>query len=91
MVCYKNESAHEKTALIKQATSKGSGETAQKRSLARVFAVRRHVVETLRKLKAKKVLARKRNHCVSGSLPEKKGWGVWGSGEGSVCRFSFFF
>ena len=37
----KNEPAREKGVFTTQATSKGSGETAQKRSLARAFAVRR--------------------------------------------------
>ena len=42
-----NQPAHKKMVLITQATSQGSGEPAHKRSLARAFAVRRHVVETL--------------------------------------------
>ena len=50
-----NESAHVKRVLITKAASEGSGEPAHKRSLARAFAVRRHVVETLRKLQAKNV------------------------------------
>ena len=48
------EPAHKKRVLITQATSKGSGETAHKRSLARTFAVRRHVVRTLINLQAKR-------------------------------------
>ena len=38
---------------LSQTTSKGSGEPAHKRSLARAFAVRRHIVESFRKLQAK--------------------------------------
>ena len=44
--------AHKKRVFMTYATSKGSGEPAHKRSLARAFAVRRHVVKTLRKLRA---------------------------------------
>ena len=42
--------AHKKRVLITWATSKGSGEPAHKRRLARAFAVRRHILEIQRKL-----------------------------------------
>ena len=47
------ESAHKKRLLITQTTIKGSGMPAHKRSLARTFAVCRHIVGTLRKPQAK--------------------------------------
>ena len=47
------QQAHMKRVLIKEATSQGSDEPAHKHIFARAFAVRRHVVETLRKLQAK--------------------------------------
>ena len=50
----KNKPAHEKRKIISYATSKGSGETTHKRSLAWAFAVRRHVVETSMKLQSNK-------------------------------------
>ena len=37
-----NQPAYENMLLVTKAISKGSGETAHKRSLARAFAVRRH-------------------------------------------------
>ena len=46
-------SQHIGKGYLSKATSKGSGEPAHKRSLARGLAARRHVVETLRKLQAK--------------------------------------
>ena len=48
-----NRSTHGKKVLITKATSKGSAQSAHKPSLTRAFAVRRHVVETLRKVQAK--------------------------------------
>ena len=50
----KYETAYEKRVIMTWATSKGSGEPAHKRSLARAFAVRRYVVVTFGKLQAKK-------------------------------------
>ena len=41
--------------IITYATSKGSGEPAHMRSLAKAFAVRRHVLETFRKPKVKRM------------------------------------
>ena len=46
------EPAHEKRYFT-WVTSKGSGEPAHKRRLARAFAVHRHVVEAFRKLQTK--------------------------------------
>ena len=42
------EPAREKRVRITQATSKGSGEPAYKHSLAKAYAIQRHVVEALR-------------------------------------------
>ena len=47
------EPVHEKSVNITQATNKGSGEPAHKWILTRVFAIRRLVVGTLRRLQAK--------------------------------------
>ena len=49
------ELAQEKRVLITKATSKGSGKPAHMCSLARAFAVHRYVVETYKKLQAKKI------------------------------------
>ena len=44
-----------KRVFVTKATSNGSGEPVHKHSLARAFAVHRHVVETLRNLQTKPV------------------------------------
>ena len=49
----RNEPANEKRVLFTQVTHKGSDKPTHKCSLARAFAVCRHVVGNLRKLQAK--------------------------------------
>ena len=69
-----------KRVLVTQATSKGSGETAHKRSLARAFAVRRHVVETLRKFQ-------KKTHVCSPNREERMR--VWRTTNGKIIMSLF--
>ena len=65
-------SQHMEKGYLSQVTSKGSCEPAHKRSLARAFAVRRHVVETLKKLQAKKPKQGTAHAYLKNHIPENR-------------------